>query len=110
MRHDNWKYVFCEQRAPGGFQVWTNPFTCLRVPKIFNLRMDPYERADTVSDQYYDWSVKNIYLGAQSQIIAIQFMETFKEYPPSQPPASFSINPDAIIDMLKRQQAEAASR
>jgi hypothetical protein len=105
MRHDNWKFVFCEQRAPGGFQVWVNPFTCLRVPKLFNLRMDPYERADSVSDQYNDWLVKNIYLNVQGQMLAIEFMETFKEYPPSQAPASFNINPEGILEMLKRQQA-----
>jgi arylsulfatase len=39
--YDNWKAVFCEQRQPGGFKVWSEPFVCLRVPKIFNLRMDP---------------------------------------------------------------------
>jgi arylsulfatase A-like enzyme len=108
-RHDNWKYVFCEQRAPGGLQIWMNPFTCLRLPKIYNLRMDPYERADITSDQYYDWMVKNVYLAIQGQIYAIQFMETFKEYPPSQSPASFSINPEGILEMLKRQQAELSS-
>jgi arylsulfatase A-like enzyme len=58
----DWKMVFEEQRAPGGFEVWSNPFTALRAPKIFNLRMDPYERADIVSDQYYDWYAKNAYL------------------------------------------------
>jgi arylsulfatase A-like enzyme len=106
MRHQNWKYVFCEQRAPGGLQIWMNPFTCLRVPYMFNLRMDPYERAPITSDQYYDWMVHNIYLDFQGQIRAIEFMETFKEYPPSQPPASFSVNPEQILDMLKRQQSE----
>ena len=58
MRYGDWKLVFGEQRAPGGFAVWSNPFTTLRVPKMFNLRMDPYERADVVSDQYYDWLVE----------------------------------------------------
>ena len=62
IRYDDWKVVFREQRIPGGFQVWSNPLTTLRLPKLFNLRMDPYERADTVSDQYYDWLVKNDYL------------------------------------------------
>jgi arylsulfatase A-like enzyme len=110
MRHQNWKYVFCEQRAPGNLEIWSNPFTCLRLPKIYNLRMDPYERADITSDQYYDWMVHNVYLGVQGQILAIQFMETFKEYPPSQAPASFSIDPEGILKMLQRQQAAAASR
>jgi arylsulfatase A-like enzyme len=108
MRHDNWKYIFCEQRAAGNLQIWMNPFTCLRLPKIVNLRMDPYERAEITSDQYYDWLVHNVYLNVQGTIIATEFMETFKEYPPSQAPASFTVNPDQILEMLKRQQADAA--
>ncbi|MGH7184986.1 MAG: sulfatase-like hydrolase/transferase, partial [Pseudomonadota bacterium] len=92
MRFGNWKAVFCEQRAPGGFSVWSNPFTCLRVPKMFNLRMDPFERADVVSDQYYDWFTKNVYLMAEATMKAAAFLETFVAYPPSQRPASFSID------------------
>jgi arylsulfatase len=92
MRSGNWKFVFCEQREPGGFRVWSEPFVCLRVPKIFNLRMDPYERADVVSDQYYDWVTKNDYLIFGGTMRAAAFLETFVEYPPSQRPASFSID------------------
>jgi arylsulfatase len=92
MRFGNWKAVFCEQRAPGGFKVWSEPFVCLRVPKIFNLRMDPFERADIVSDQYYDWTTKNVYLTVVATSKAAKFLETFVEYPPSQRPASFSID------------------
>ncbi|MFJ4053869.1 arylsulfatase [Pseudomonas sp. NPDC089743] len=92
MRFGDWKLVFCEQRAPGGFAVWSEPFTCLRVPKIFNLRMDPYERADVVSNQYYDWVTKNDYLIFQGTRKAAAFLQTFVEYPPSQRPASFSID------------------
>lgn len=92
MRKDDWKAVFCEQRVPGGFQVWSNPFTCLRAPKFFNLRMDPFERADIVSDQYYDWTTKNAYLLAYSSSAVAPFLETFKAYPPSQRPASFTID------------------
>jgi len=107
-RVDDWKFVWCEQRAPGGFVVWANPLTCLRVPKIFNLRMDPYERADVVSDQYYDWSTKNVYLGFYGVTKAAAFLETFVQYPPSQPPASFSIDQvrksvDEQIARLKKQ-------
>ena len=91
MRYDDWKIVFREQRIPGGFQVWSNPFTTLRLPKLFNLRMDPYERADTVSDQYNDWLVKNDYLLVKGQLKAADFLETFVEYPPSQRVASFNI-------------------
>ena len=67
LRHENWKFVFCEQRAPGNLLIWANPFTCLRLPKIYNLRMDPYERADITSDQYYDWTVHNVYLNVHSE-------------------------------------------
>jgi arylsulfatase A-like enzyme len=55
VRFDNWKVVFMEQRAAGTLQVWAEPYTELRVPKIFNLRTDPYERADITSNTYYDW-------------------------------------------------------
>ena len=68
----------------------------------------PIERADIASDQYNDWLVHNVYLNVQGQILGTEFMETFKEYPPSQAPASFTVNPDAILDMLKRQQAALA--
>jgi arylsulfatase A-like enzyme len=105
MRYDNWKVDFCEQRAPGGFAVWQEPFVCTRTTKIFNLRMDPYERADVVSDQYYDWMVHNVYLGVKAQILAQEFMATFKDYPPSQPPASFTVDPDAIVNAAKKAAA-----
>ncbi|MER2507752.1 MAG: arylsulfatase [Amaricoccus sp.] len=91
-RWGDWKGVFCEQRTPGGFEVWQDPFTCLRVPKIFNLRMDPYERADLYSDQYNDWLMKNAYLPAQASMKAAAFLETFIDWPPSQLPASFSVD------------------
>jgi arylsulfatase len=104
MRFDNWKLVFCEQRLPGGMQVWSNPFTCLRLPKIYNLRMDPYERADIVSDQYYDWMTKNAYLTAEGVAKAAAFLQTFVDYPPSQKPASFSI--DQIRAQVDKQIEE----
>ncbi|MBO1113857.1 arylsulfatase [Bordetella petrii] len=92
MRYRNWKAVFCEQQSPGGFAVWKDPFVCLRVPKLFNLRMDPYERADVVSDQYYDWVVKNDYLVLMASMKAAEFLQTFIDWPPSQRPASFSVD------------------
>jgi arylsulfatase A-like enzyme len=105
-RHDNWKFVFCEQRAPGNLNIWMNPFTCLRLPKLYNLRMDPYERADITSDQYNDWLVHNDYLLILGVMASEEFIETFKEYPPSQVPASFTVNPEAILEMLKYQQSQ----
>ncbi|NRH28634.1 arylsulfatase [Pseudomonas sp. MS19] len=92
MRFGNWKVVFCEQRAPGGMKVWSEPFVCLRLPKIFNLRMDPYERADVVSDQYYDFLTKNLFITEQATQRSAKFLQTFVDYPPSQLPASFSID------------------
>ena len=55
LRFDNWKVVFMEQRCQGTLQIWAEPFIPLRVPKIFNLRTDPFERADITSNTYYDW-------------------------------------------------------
>ncbi|OZI42594.1 arylsulfatase [Bordetella genomosp. 5] len=100
MRWGDWKAVFCEQRAPGNFNIWQDPFVCLRVPKIFNLRMDPYERADITSDQYNDWLAKNSYLTAIATMKASTFLETFMEYPPSQKPASFSV--DQVQERVNR--------
>ncbi|PWK68475.1 arylsulfatase [Aminobacter sp. AP02] len=91
-RFDDWKVVFEEQRLPGGFDVWANPFTKLRVPKLFNLRTDPYERADIVSDQYNDWRVRNDFLFVKGVMKSAAILETFVEYPPSQRPASFSVD------------------
>ena len=55
LRFDNWKVVFMEQRGQGTLQIWAEPFVPLRVPKLFNLRTDPFERADITSNTYYDW-------------------------------------------------------
>lgn len=92
-RHENWKGVFCQMEKPGGFAVWYTTFTCLRITKLFNLRMDPMERADIVSDQYDDWRVKNAYLmGWMTFHASSKFLDTFVDYPPSQTPASFTID------------------
>jgi arylsulfatase len=92
MRWGNFKAVFSEQRAQGNALIWANPFTPLRLPKLYNLRMDPYERADITSDQYWDWEVKNAYLVGEATMKASVFLETFVDYPPSQRPASFSVD------------------
>ena len=84
-RNGDWKAVFEEQKKPGGFPVWYEPLTAYRIPKVFNLRMDPYERADVVSDQYDDWRVKNAYLMGWLNLKAAAFLQTFKDYPPSDP-------------------------
>ena len=90
------KFVFCEQRQPGLLAVWAEPFTCLRAPKMFNLRMDPYERADFDSNTYYEWMMRHAFLVVPTQELVAQFLSTFKEFPPRQRPSSFSV--DQIIE------------
>ena len=79
--------------------IWAEPFTVLRFPKIFNLRMDPYERADITSNTYYDWLLDHAYVLVPAQTVVGQFLTTFQEFPPSQKSASFSI--DQVMDKLR---------
>ena len=83
MRYDNWKMVFMEQRVTGTLQVWAEPFTALRVPKIFNLRTDPYERADITSNTYWDWMIDHAFLLVPAQAFVAQMVATFVEFPPA---------------------------
>ncbi len=104
-----WKIVFCEQRQNGSFMVWKEPFTCLRAPKYFNLRMDPYERADTgPTNRYFDLETQNPYLFIEGNRRAINFLQTFVDYPPSQLPASFTI--DQASEKIKKQVADQMQR
>jgi arylsulfatase A-like enzyme len=103
MRFDNWKLVFCEQRQTGQLDIWANPFTCLRLPKMFNLRMDPYEHAEISGSLYDQWRAENAYLIFDGVNRAAAFLSTFVDYPPSQAPASFSI--DQIVESIKAQIA-----
>ena len=101
VRYENWKIVFEEQRAPGTLRIWTEPFTRLRLPKVFDLRSDPYERADITSNSYYDWVIRNTGpIVFATQPLVAQFLATFKDYPPSQRPSSFSI--DQIVEKMQR--------
>lgn len=92
IRVENWKFVFMEQRSPGTLALWGEPFTALRFPKIYNLRTDPFERADTTSNTYWNWALENIYLFTVGNMLATQFLETFKEFPPRQKAASFTVD------------------
>ncbi len=92
IRVSNWKIVFQEQRCPGTLEIWANPFTPLRVPKIFNLRTDPYERADITSNTYWDWYLSKAYMIMAGQAIVSEFLATFKDFPPRQKAASFTID------------------
>ncbi len=91
MRYDNWKFVFLEQRATGTLRVWAEPYTELRVPKLFNLRTDPYERADITSNTYYDWLLEHAWIFIPAQAFVAQMLQSLVEFPPSQRPASFTI-------------------
>ena len=91
LRYDNWKLVFLEQQVPGTLRVWAAPFVNLRVPKIFNLRTDPYERADITSNTYYDWLLDHAFLLIPAQDYVGQFLASFKEFPQRQKAASFNL-------------------
>jgi len=91
IRYDNWKVVFLEQRAAGGLQVWMEPYTVLRVPKVFNLRTDPFERADITSNTYFDWMLDRAWILVPIQTYVAFMLATFVEFPPRQEPASFTI-------------------
>jgi arylsulfatase A-like enzyme len=101
LRYENWKAVFEEQGVVGTLRIWAEPFTKLRVPKFFNLRSDPYERADITSNTYYDWFMSD---GAgallATQPIVAKFLATFKDYPPTQRPSSFSS--DQLVEKMQR--------
>ncbi|MGA2227545.1 MAG: arylsulfatase [Syntrophobacteraceae bacterium] len=102
LRYDNWKIVFAQQRVEGTMQIWAEPFVKTRVPYIFNLRTDPYERANITSNTYWDWMLDHVYLLVPAQTIVGQFLGTFKEFPPRQKAASFSI--DEVLQMLQQPQ------
>ena len=92
LRYDNWKLTFMEQRVTGTLQIWAEPFVSLRVPKMFNLRTDPFERADVTSNTYYDWMLDRVFLIIPSQRVVGEFLQTFMKYPPRQKAASFTID------------------
>ncbi len=98
LRYDNWKMVFMEQRATGTLRIWSEPFVALRVPKLYNLRTDPYERADITSNTYYDWFLDHVYLLMPAQSAVGQFLGTFTEFPPRQKAASFTV--DQVMEQL----------
>jgi len=99
LRYQDWKLIFMEQKATGTFRVWMEPFVPLRVPLIFNLRRDPYERATITSNTYHDWQIDRAFLLVPAQAYVGQFLATFKEFPPRQKAASFSL--DQVMEKMK---------
>ncbi|MGI9264081.1 MAG: sulfatase-like hydrolase/transferase, partial [Gammaproteobacteria bacterium] len=102
IRHKDWKAVLMEQRAKG-MQCWAEPFVALRLPKIFNLRRDPFERADESSNTYWDWVISHAYLIYGMQAIVGAEIENFVKYPPRQKAASFNL--DAVMRQLEESNA-----
>jgi len=99
LRYADWKLIFMEQKAQGTFRVWMEPFVPLRVPLIENLRRDPYERATITSNSYFEWLLDRAYLLVPAQAYVGQFLATFKEFPPRQKAASFSL--DQVMEKLE---------
>ncbi|MGW8226271.1 MAG: sulfatase-like hydrolase/transferase, partial [Anaerolineales bacterium] len=104
IRIGDWKMVFMEQRAKG-MMVWAEPFVELRLPKIFNLRRDPFERADESSNTYWDWVLDHVPGIYAAQALTAQQLQSFVEFPPRQKPASFNL--DSLLE--KMQQATDGS-
>jgi arylsulfatase A-like enzyme len=98
LRYQGWKIVFMEQRVQGTLQIWAALFVPLRIPLIFNLRRDPYERAQLTSNTYYDWLLDRAYLLVPAQRYVGQFLATFEEFPPRQKEASFNL--DKVMEKL----------
>jgi arylsulfatase len=105
LRYDNFKFVFMEQRVQGTLRIWLEPFVTLRAPKIFNLRTDPYERADITSNTYYDWWMDHVFLLVPAQAYVGQFLATFKDYPQRQKADSFNLD-----SVLRKMQEGAGSK
>jgi len=99
LRYQDWKLIFMEQQTEGTLRVWMDPFVPLRIPLILNLRRDPYERAPLTSNTYYDWMLDRAYLLVPAQQYVGQFLATFKDYPPRQKAASFSL--DQVMKKLE---------
>ena len=98
LRLGQWKGVFLENRGQG-FGVWREPFTELRVPLLFNLRRDPFEKAQHNSNTYDDWFINRVFVLVPMQQYVAQFLQTLAEYPPSQTPGSFNLK--KVMDQIQ---------
>jgi arylsulfatase A-like enzyme len=98
LRYGDWKLMFMEQPRKETLRAWIEPWKPLRVPLIFNLRRDPYERAYFTSNTYYDWMIDRAFFLVPAQAYVAQFLATFKEFPPRQKAASFNL--DQVMEKL----------
>jgi len=110
LRHNDWKLIFAEQRALSS-NVWAEPFVKLRIPRVFSVRRDPFERADFNSNVYWDWLINHIFLLYGAQAIVAAQIEDYVKYPPRQKAASFNL--DEVLAQLapavKAEKARAAA-
>ena len=111
LRHGDWKLVF-EQQLSTSTNVWADPMVKLRLPHIFSLRRDPFERADFNSNMYWDWCINHVFLLYGAQALVAGQIENYVKYPPRQKAASFNL--DAVMAQLgpavkaeKEQEAAA---
>ncbi|MBE1291554.1 MAG: sulfatase-like hydrolase/transferase [Rhodobacteraceae bacterium] len=91
LRYNDWKVIFLEHRYPQTLRAWAEPWTELRIPLLFNLRRDPYERSNITSNTYWDWYLDRVYLLLPAAGYVSEFLATFEEFPPRQKPGSFTI-------------------
>jgi len=105
LRFQDWKLLFMEQKAEATLRAWIEPWTELRIPLIFNLRRDPYERSYTTSNTYYDWLLDRAFLLVPAQVFVAKFLKTFEEFPPRQEAATFSLS-----KVMRKMQQNSGSR
>ena len=103
LRYGRWKLVFAEQRAHG-LDVWQDPFVTLRLPKLFDLLGDPFERADQEAIDYAHWRIEHVFLLLPAQGYVGQFLQTFRQFPPRQKPGSFNL--DRVMESLTEQKGD----
>jgi arylsulfatase len=104
LRMGDWKVVLMEQRAKQ-LMCWLEPFVHLRAPKLFNLRRDPFERADENSNTYFDWYISHAYAIYAMQAIVAEQIDAFEKFPPRQKPAAFNL--DAVLRKVQEAGASA---
>jgi arylsulfatase len=97
LRYNQWKLAFLEQRAES-FAVWEEPLVELRVPKLFNLRADPFERGPHEGIGYRNWQLERIFLLAPAQAYVASWLASFKDFPPRQKPGTFNLS--SVMDKL----------
>ena len=98
IRYGDWKAVFSEQRAKT-MLLWAEPFVDLRMPKIFNLRQDPFERADVNANGYWNWLLEHVFVIYPMQALAAEQLQSFIEFPPRQEPGAFNL--DGVLEKMQ---------